>query len=162
MSLIAISGKARSGKDTAGDMLVARAGYVRVSFAAPLYELVSLIYETAGVPAVKNARLMQLIGSEMRAVDKDVWVNIARNKIHQLKSKGVPVVVTDVRYPNELNMLRDEGFSCIRVTRANRPIDRDPNHESETALDDADIDIVITNDGTVDEYLAKVAAAAGL
>jgi hypothetical protein len=58
------------------------------------------------------------------------------------------VVVTDVRYPNEANMLRSRGFRLIRITR---PGVADDQHDSETALDTYPADSTIENIGTVEQ-----------
>lgn len=92
-------------------------------------------------------------------------------------------VVTDTRFPNELEAIKSRGGITIRVNRYpnkiyasrgaknTREIDFDPTnpvhishylgniknkHESETALDQVDFDYVIDNNGTLDELKEKV------
>lgn len=64
-------------------------------------------------------------------------------------------VITDCRFPNEAECVKEKGGVVIRINRPGleRPADL---HESETALDNWDFDYVITNDGTQDELFAKV------
>lgn len=82
-------------------------------------------------------------------------------------------IITDMRFPNELKAIKDRKGITIRV---NRPIliktdagnitisveeaIKDgimaPEHESETALDNAEFDHVIDNDGTIEELIQKV------
>lgn len=93
-------------------------------------------------------------------------------------------VITDMRFPNELNAVKDrEGitirvnrYSDIRVQHSGKPDDYDivkfdPTnpahvdlmhgesmvaHESETALDTAEFDYTIENNGTVEDLVEKV------
>ena len=76
-------------------------------------------------------------------------------------------IITDTRFPNELKAVKDRDGITIRV---NRPFldhwikkeewDLETKgvlpHESETALDNAEFDYVIQNDGTLEELVNKV------
>ena len=66
-------------------------------------------------------------------------------------------VITDMRFPNELEAVVEKGGLTIRVTRDNgtRAIDIDP-HPSETSLDNSTFDYEIVNDGTIKELAEKV------
>jgi hypothetical protein len=66
-------------------------------------------------------------------------------------------ILTDMRFPNEMEAVELREGITIRVNRNNgtRAIDVNP-HPSETALDDAKFDYVIDNDGTLDELVEKV------
>ena len=65
---------------------------------------------------------------------------------------GCGFIITDVRFPNELQFIRDHGMGCIYVHRPS-VVDGSPElqHESETHL--ADIrrgcDLVIENNGDI-------------
>lgn len=65
-------------------------------------------------------------------------------------------VITDVRFPNEVEAIKDRSGIMIRI---NRP-ETDSNagtHLSETALDDyQDWDIVINNNGTIEDLIQKI------
>ena len=79
-------------------------------------------------------------------------------------------IITDLRFPNELQAIKDRGGITIRV---NRPVENYPenhkfngdtqsaikiahNHPSETALDNATFDYTIINDGSIEELIEKV------
>jgi hypothetical protein len=66
-------------------------------------------------------------------------------------------IITDMRFPNEMEAVKERKGITIRVTRDNgtRAIDVNP-HESETALDDATFDYEIANDGTIEDLIEKV------
>ena len=69
-------------------------------------------------------------------------------------------LITDVRFPNELDTIRKRGGIVLRIegdpTKVRGDGKRDDTHSSETALDDADFDYTIHNTGTLDELLSKV------
>ena len=76
-------------------------------------------------------------------------------------------IITDMRFPNEMEAVVEKGGLTIRVVRpkpremflmnATTIIDtRIPEHPSETALDDARFDYEIINDGTIKELAEKV------
>lgn len=75
-------------------------------------------------------------------------------------------IITDVRFPNEAQAIKDRGGIVIRV---NRPLERLGNsklpklkhtsnnqHYSETVLDDYEFDYVIDNNGSIEELIEKV------
>lgn len=63
-------------------------------------------------------------------------------------------IITDCRFPNEAEAVRDRGGVIIRI---NRPGVTAVNaHPSETALDDYDFDDVIVNDGSIQDLYEKV------
>ena len=66
-------------------------------------------------------------------------------------------IITDMRFPNEMKAVVERKGITIRVNRNNgtRAIDVNP-HPSETALDNAEFDYVIENDGTIEDLVTKV------
>lgn len=183
----ALMGKARSGKDTVAARLVAEYGYQRVAFADPLKEMalsvdplipttdgihvrLSALVRDAGWEYAKDRhpevrRILQTVGQSIRGYDLDYWVNVAMRGIAELTltNRG-PVVVTDVRYPNEAEALRARGFTLVRVVRPNRPERLTPAedaarfHTSETALDDWNPDVLVFNGGSLAELTQRVDA----
>lgn len=96
-------------------------------------------------------------------VDPDIWVHPVMKKAFKERSiNGKPVVtiVSDCRFPNEADAGRARGGVVIRLNRKDARKDahgRDPNHISETALDNYEyFDLVIDNDGTRGEMARKV------
>ena len=76
-------------------------------------------------------------------------------------------IITDMRFPNELKAVKDRGGISIRVDRDNEQVLKDkgihipkhlitPEHSSETALDNAEFDYTIDNNGTIEELIEKV------
>ena len=65
-------------------------------------------------------------------------------------------IITDVRFPNEAQAIKEREGLIIRVVRNSVAADKVNLHPSETALDDYKVDQIITNDGTLEELLVKV------
>jgi hypothetical protein len=113
-------------------------------------------WETAKdlVPEVR--RLLQRFGTEsIRKIEPDFWINAARKTIDAIDG---PVVITDCRYPNEADFAESVGGVLVRIVRPGT--ESDDAHPSETALDDRKVDVVIRNDGSIEDlrqYASEVA-----
>lgn len=176
--LLGISGRLRSGKDTAARPLL-DAGWHHGSFARALkqfmynlnpvvpgppegsgryYRLAPLVdaygWEKAKDDFPEVRALLQRCGTDAgrRVLGDDVWVNAAMAAVPD----GVSAVFTDVRFPNEARAIQRAGGAVIRIERpALGPVPPGA-HVSETALDGYGFDAVIVNDGTVDDLHRKV------
>ncbi|MFB8071119.1 deoxynucleotide monophosphate kinase family protein [Streptomyces californicus] len=167
MGNIGIIGRARAGKDTAGQWLVKNRGYRRIGFADPLKEAalkLDPIIDDGNVGYSFNAmrlselvrgygwerakeigdtrRILQELGAAVRATDEDFWLRAAMKRVMEANEVGVPAVVTDVRYPNEAASLKRAGFHLVYIER---PGVEQLVHESEGALTSADATYFIRN-----------------
>jgi len=168
---VALTGKARAGKDTAGAYLVERHGYTRVAFADGVREValaidpyvcdcpmrLSEMVDFGGWEDAKRSpevrRLLQVIGTEAgrRYFGAEVWVDLALRKAAKIDG---PVVFTDCRFPNEADAVAvDLGGLVVRIERTGAGAGE---HASETAMDGYPFDHVVTNDGTVEELHAAL------
>jgi len=95
--------------------------------------------------------LVDLGTKHMRAIWPDVWVDRILRRIDPDKN----YVVTDVRFRNEFELIKEFGGYMVRIERPNRPLTSVEDNISETDLDDADFDFVIVNDGTIKELHDK-------
>lgn len=121
--------------------------------------------------------LLQKLGTDaMRDnLHENVWVNALfadYKALHKKEKQISPVdtsfdastypnwIITDMRFPNEMDAVyKREGFT-IRVVRdyalRGGPEDPKNQHPSETALDDSHFDYEIINDGTIEDLIEKV------
>ena len=76
------------------------------------------------------------------------WINRVAIKIKNSKSSG-RFIVTDCRFENERNWLKDNGFILIKVTGRTR--ENTPVHASETELLSLDADFVYENIETIED-----------
>ena len=94
-------------------------------------------------------RLLQVMGTEVgRAMfGEDVWVDWLRQVVHDLREKGTSVVVTGIRYKNELEWVRSELGVAVWVERPGfSPVNE---HSSDNTLGPEDFDITVMNDGSL-------------
>jgi hypothetical protein len=69
------------------------------------------------------------------------------------------VVVTDVRFPNEAQHIRDHGGLVVRVERPGAQDDgaaRGSSHPSESLVDTITPDRTLLNDGTLEDLATRV------
>ncbi len=118
---LALCGRMRSGKDSIADYLIEEFGYKKLSFAQALKEEVSkavgcTVEEMNEEPLRSQIRpVLQVWGTEFRrSQNPDYWVAKLRDKITDILEVA-PYVVTDVRFLNEISMLRNFGFLVVNV-----------------------------------------------
>lgn len=170
--ILGLSGYARVGKDTVGSILVEQHGFKRVAFADALRKLALEINPLLGQGTLRLADVvnahdwehaktyfpetrifLQRLGVAVRdEIHRDYWVNRALDKA--LESHR-PVVITDVRFTNELKAIRKHFGRVVRIERPGFGPAND--HVSETELAGVEHDAVILNAGTVDELALQVA-----
>ena len=143
--IIGLVGFIGNGKSTVGDHLV-ECGYTSVSFAASLKDCVAAIFSwdrelLEGATAqsrrwreipdkywsdklgkdVTPRWALQYMGTEVMRNHffNDIWVASLEKRISQLDKN---IVVTDVRFPNEIKMIRENGGELWWVSRDNLPL----------------------------------------
>jgi hypothetical protein len=156
---IAFGYKMGVGKDTAVDYLVDTHGGRKISFAAPLYDILYHAQDICGFPRQKDRKFLQWIGAEWGRAQKDsVWVDIAINKA---RGEG-NYFCSDVRFPNEFQALKDNGWVCVKLLREasnERVGSGTASHCSENALDvlpDTAWDFVVANNGDLEGFYDKL------
>lgn len=114
------------------------------------------IQNRPGQTAITVRRLLQWWGTEYRRdQDPDYWTRAWGCKIEQLDLAHLHVLVDDVRFMNELQVIKEHGGLIVKIERPG--FDGANNHASETSLDAYhDWDSVLLNDGTLDEFEAKI------
>lgn len=194
--IIGLVGFIGSGKGTVGDILETQ-GFSKDSFAKPLKDACSIMFgwpremlegdtevsrkwreepdsfwsEKFGYTFTPRLAL-QLMGTEAgrNVFHQDVWVISLLNR-----AKGKDVVVTDVRFKNEINYIQQNGGVIVRVRRGGEPewykLAEDAAagfssaimgmkdkgiHQSEWDWIGSEFNYTIDNDGTVNELGNKV------
>lgn len=209
--IIGISGYIGSGKDTIADYLTTFKGFKRMSFAGPLKDAVAAIFnwdremlegttkssrefrdqidewwsERLGIENLTPRWVLQQWGTEVgrKAFHNDIWIASIENKLRTTKDH---VVISDCRFPNELESIKKINGITIRVSRGDNPIWHDaaviyskglknPEYKfklsdsiSKTILDENNVhaseyssvgleyDYYIENNGTIDSLHRKV------
>ena len=106
-------------------------------------------YSKNNIPDVR--RLLQRLGTEAGRdiLGENIWVDTAFSRVSSDK-----IVVTDVRFPNEVAGIRSRGGTVVRVERPR--VGPRNDHPSETSLIGYNFDIFINNDGTLEDLHRKV------
>ena len=125
-----------------------------------------------GIPNFTPRYALQIMGTDIlrNNFHQDIWFLTLRNRIR--KNPDQAVVISDVRFPNEIKFIQDQGGILIRVNRGPSPVwyetailankgnsiakdimDKTYSsaHFSEWAWVGSKIDFVVNNDGTKDQ-----------
>lgn len=97
--------------------------------------------------------VLQLLGTEggRDVIHPNIWVNATLGDL----TENDRVIVTDVRFPNEVEGIKSRNGIVVRVIRPSKV--STSTHPSETSLNDfKDWDYVIINDGTLEDLEEKV------
>lgn len=173
-SIIGITGKKGSGKDTVGQYLREHYAYRTVAYADALKRAVLIhdplvadglrvkhFVQILGWDGAKRAkpeirRTLQHFGDAARFLDPDIFLAPIAGEIRWATKWDRRVAVTDVRRRNEADQIRAAGGMILRI---NRPGDDGDTHVSETDLDDYPVDFTIDNDGDLLTLYGRVATA---
>lgn len=162
ISIVAFAGPAGSGKDTAGEYLIQKYGFKKLSFATPLKTMLASI----GLPCPATAdekeaiipwlgvswrHLGQTLGTEWgrECVNPDFWVLVAEQ---HMRAEGGRFVITDTRFENEAALVRRmNGVVAVLDGRAHEMDGKTKGHVSEVGIDFNEHDITIDNGGSLKE-----------
>ena len=147
--LIAVFGAAQSGKSTLAEALAENAWIKREKFAAVLYEVLSILIGTPAEELIeisgaeketprpelcgKSIRtFLQLLGTEFGRdmIGPDLWANAIIPKILRNAQEGLLTVIDDMRFANELRVVRGLDGLVVRVTRPGHQVTH-TDHASE-------------------------------
>lgn len=203
--IIGVCGFIGSGKDTIADYLVNNHGFRRESFANTLKDAVSAVFgwdrtmlegrtkearawreqvdpwwaERLNMPDLTPRLMLQLWGTEVcrKGFHDDIWIASLENKLRTSKDD---VVISDCRFPNEIQAIKNAGGKVVRVVRGPEPewyddavaANKGPTyigwalgkdslrkfniHASETAWVGTDFDSVFDNNSSLDNLFEQV------
>lgn len=193
--IIGVCGLIGSGKDTIADYLVNIHEFRRDSFAATLKDAVSAVFgwdrellegrsrqsrewrEQADTwwsqrlgHTITPRNILQQWGTEVcrQGFHDDIWIASLENKLRNTQDD---VVISDCRFPNEIQAIRRAGGAVVRVKRGQDPgwfqlavnhfvrggaLPGAMPHASEWAWAGTEFDHVIDNNGTLDGLYQQV------
>jgi hypothetical protein len=193
--IIGICGFIGSGKDTVADYLVNFHEFRRESFASTLKDAVAAVFgwdrtmlegrtkearewreqvdpwwaERLAMPTLTPRWVLQYWGTEVcrKAFHDDIWIASLENKLRSSKDH---VVISDCRFPNEIQSIREAGGIIVWVQRGELPdwydvaveANQGKNvainelkmrkiHASETAWVGTKFDVILDNNGSIDD-----------
>ena len=204
--IIGFVGLIGAGKDTAADYLVNFYGFRRDSFASTLKDAVSNVFgwdrtllegrtkearewreqvdpwwaERLGIPKLTPRWILQYWGTDVcrKAFHDDIWIASLENKMRKTKDN---IVISDVRFPNEIKAIHNADGIVIRVKRGDDPewfdaavsANKGPTgnstwslsrlkleklgiHASETSWVGGDIDYTVYNNASIDDLFDQI------
>lgn len=108
-----------------------------------------------GKPLTVRQLLIDLGTGVGRTYKESIWLDAFDHTFERAQRKSV-VIVTDVRFRNEFDHLKNQGFYQIRLLRDSHTV---INHSSETNQDsirDEEFDYVLHNNGTLKDLKSEV------
>jgi dephospho-CoA kinase len=167
---IALTGKIRSGKDSAGKHLYVDHDLERIAFADEMKRLFHQLFPW--IPRDPKPRAeYQKFGELMRKhYGEDFWIKHVEDSMRFAENRRNVngIVITDLRLPAEYDWCRANDFVIIRVMapdelRMARAVEagddftvHDFVHSTELYVDSFDCDYEIVNDGTIAELYTQV------
>lgn len=166
----------QSGKSTVADHLVLQHGFRRVRFAGPLKDMARALFthfatdqtsermiegdlKDSPHPMLRGVTprwVLQSLGTQWgrELIYPDLWVDMAMAEVDRVRRTGTPVVIDDLRFPNELAALVGAGGRAFRIIRPDaRPAE---GQTAEGLLDDAKFHLTLYNVGSKDAFLKTV------
>lgn len=100
-----------------------------------------------------NREILQKVGTDaMRnGFHPDVWCKITDLKIKEILSKNYFYIISDIRFSNEAEIVKQNNGAVIEVVRNKTVVSGITDHVSEQKIDPSLVDIVVSNNGTKDE-----------
>lgn len=164
--IIGFAGRKQVGKSTAALQLV-DAGFIRYSFAETLKLMANVLLVQLGLSAadiraayadkervieslgVSLRHLLQTLGTDWgrQQIHSDLWLLCARAFFEQ--SRGLDVVIDDVRFENEAALIREMGGMIIHLRRGDS--EGHDEHVSEAGIAVKPGDNVVGNHRDIDD-----------
>jgi len=197
--IIGIMGFISAGKDTVADYLCNFEGFRRESFASSLKDAVSSVFgwdrvmlegrtkearlwrelpdtwwaERLDMPHLTPRWVLQYWGTEVirKGFNDNIWIASLENK---LRASQDNIVISDCRFPNEIEAIKAQGGKIVWVQRGALPewydvalatnqgnfnhmeIAYPEIHASEWSWVGADFDYVIDNNGTIQDLCDQI------
>ena len=169
MLIIGVTGKKRHGKDTISDYLRDVYGFKKYVLADTLKygikELFGMTNEQlwGDLKEEKDSfwgysprEIMQIIGTDLirNRFDKDFFVKSLKKKI--MEDNCEKVVISDIRFLNEVKLVEELGGTILRVNRETE--NNKDNHISENELDNHNF-ITVRNNSTLENLFLEIDAS---
>lgn len=184
---IALTGKANTGKNTAAKLIIKALKfeewqYALMAFADPIKEMIIEMFPWAdknclygsselrsniipkafdsnGNPLTYRQALIDL-GTQGRKYNPNHWIEVFD---YRVKNSFDPklILCTDVRFRNEFDYLKENGYSIFKITRSSVAT---INHSTETNQDSIglhEFDYVLNNDGSIIDLENNILKALG-
>ena len=172
MSLIALIGSKKSGKDFCSNKLVQYKGYKTIAWADSLKEYCNEIYpgiEKYNTPELKD-KVIAEDWNKNNETPRAIWERISREKaidddrfFHKITLKQIEnilketdkLVVTDTRNIWEFEDLQKLGFTCIRIVRPGKQMFQGYDERIKEFWEKIDMEYINDSDGL--DFIRQIA-----
>lgn len=192
MVRIALCGFSGSGKDTIANIFVSKYCFNKLSFGSAIKDVLSSIFgwdrkmlegvtqedrikreipdlwwsQELGISNFSPRMAMQKIGTDLfrDKFNENIWIKVVERKLMDYEN----IVITDCRFPNEIKMLKSNGFLVINVerikpnwfdsyTHGNYSEEANKLHESEKSWIREKFDYTIINTSSIEQLKFAIA-----
>lgn len=178
--IIGLTGHKQVGKDTIADYLCRTFGFKKLAFASPLKNAAREIFGFSDAQLygdqkeiidpfwnVTPREVLQIVGTDLfrltlpqfiPQIGDQIWVRAFERQLQQERNQNPnqSFVITDVRYPNEADVIHRLGGILIRVERDTAGEQSFAKHLSETAMNNESCDLLIRNNGSSDQLFVNI------
>jgi hypothetical protein len=203
--IIGICGFIGSGKDTAADYLVNFHEFRRESFAGILKDVISSVFgwnrellegrtrqsrewreqvdqwwsQRLDIPTLTPRWVLQHWGTDLfrKSFHDEIWIASLENKLRTCKDN---IVISDCRFPNEIQSIKNQGGKVVWVQRGKLPdwydyavaVNKGPSHigwalgkdylsknkihDSESSWAGSNFDLIVDNNGNLDDLYSQI------
>lgn len=168
--VIGLLGRARRGKDTVADYICKKyPDYRKVKLAAPVKDAARCLYGFSHDQLEGAAK--EIVDPRWNISPRDAMVFITDTFMDKMGStfftrrlfdafdantcphSGAHIIISDVRYVNDIAEIRKRNGIVIKITRATAPY-----HPWERSIDSLAADYTITNDGSLEQLYRNIDA----
>ncbi len=177
MLSIAISGRAKSGKNTIASILardifqLKEYQYTISAFANKIKELTEIMFPGCDLDALYGAselrqnKIKCALSSEFETTYRQVnidlgklgrtytshfWVSHIENEYSQLGKEKKLYIIADARFREEMDWLKENKFKLIRVKRNDAMFIDDISETGQDSIADSEFDYIINNNNSLD------------
>jgi hypothetical protein len=141
--IIGLCGAQGSGKDTVANILISEYGFVKLTFASTLKDVVAILFswprdlleglteesrlwretvddfwsEKLSISGFTPRKALQMIGTDLFRLhfNNDIWISIVENKISEMlkNNPNINIVISDCRFANEFSLIKKFSDSHI-------------------------------------------------
>lgn len=179
--IIGLCGSQGSGKDTVANILISEYGFVKLTFASTLKDVVAILFswsrdlleglteesrlwretvddfwsEKLSIPSFTPRKALQMIGTDLFRVhfNNDIWISIVENKIGAMLKNNpkTNIIISDCRFANEFSLIKRFPDSHIITILRVKNSTNKLAHSSETEWVNYNFDAILQNDNSIDD-----------
>lgn len=179
--IIGLCGSQGSGKDTVANILISEYGFVKLTFASTLKDVVAILFswsrdlleglteesrlwretvddfwsEKLSIPNFTPRKALQMIGTDLFRLhfNNDIWISIVENKIGAMLKNNpkTNIIISDCRFANEFSLIKRFPDSHIITILRVKNSTNKLAHSSETEWVNYNFDAILQNDNSIDD-----------